>query len=422
MTEPASCFTIVARNYLGYAITLGQSLGALHPNFRFAIVVVDGLDGIDASSIPFTVLDARDVCDEHYPDMAFRYNVVEFATSIKPQVFRHFMQAHGGVVLYLDPDLFVLGPLDPIVEALRDKSICVTPHLIHCKLDDEPYPEYLHLFEGVFNFGFCGVRGSPDAVRFLDWWDRQLRNHCYIDHRDGLHTDQKWANYLPCYFGDSLVVLRHPGANVAHWNLGERSVSVEDGTYFVNGQRLLFFHFSGFDYFGKGLVKRGSVETGVAGHDTALRQLAAAYRARLKANGHEAYARLAYAFDRFPNGDLVTHLHRRLYRASGGHLADPFVDFHGPVARARLIDRSPIAAAGYRRAAVADVEGKTRRLEALFRLALRALGVRRYNLLIKACNHFGRHENHGFLLGAERSADVRAGSPSSKPTRRSTTA
>ena len=34
---------------------------------------------------------------------------------------------------------------------------------------------------------------------------------------------------------------------MAYWNLHERTVSIRDGKYFINGKPLIFFHYSGYE-------------------------------------------------------------------------------------------------------------------------------------------------------------------------------
>ena len=60
----------------------------------------------------------------------------------------------------------------------------------------------------------------------------------------GLFTDQKWGNFLPTFY-DDVVISRHPGMNVANWNLENRDLSFNsDGECLVNGERLILYHFS----------------------------------------------------------------------------------------------------------------------------------------------------------------------------------
>jgi hypothetical protein len=54
---------------------------------------------------------------------------------------------------------------------------------------------------------------------------------------------------VPCYF-DKVLIDKHPGMNMAYWNLQERKIIGEKGKYKVNDNfDLLFFHFSTYNPF-----------------------------------------------------------------------------------------------------------------------------------------------------------------------------
>ena len=85
-------FTIVAKNYIGLAKILGQSLHQHNPETDFRIYVVDEFAERPAM-LPSEVIIARDVLnglsEEQWTDMAFKYDLTEFCTAIKPFCFEH---------------------------------------------------------------------------------------------------------------------------------------------------------------------------------------------------------------------------------------------------------------------------------------------------------------------------------------------
>jgi hypothetical protein len=60
----------------------------------------------------------------------------------------------------------------------------------------------------------------------------------------GTFVDQKWIDLVPAFF-DKVCILKHPGCNIAYWNLHERTLSQGKDAILVNNQPLCFFHFSG---------------------------------------------------------------------------------------------------------------------------------------------------------------------------------
>ncbi|MFG6456921.1 hypothetical protein [Roseateles sp. BYS96W] len=402
-------FTITAKNYLSLALTLGQSVARHHPEARFTVCVADGIDGIalNYEHPGHRLLDARDTLPAGtFDDMAFKYDVTEFCTSFKPATFKHIFatEADTELVHYMDPDTRLYSRLDPITADTPTKTLYLAPHLLDCDVaDGNPYPEFHHLWEGIFNLGYCAIRRTPAMPLVLDWWDARLREYCYADHVDGLHTDQKWMDYAPVYFRDDLVIIEHYGANVSHWNLIERPLTRVDGEYRAGRNALIFFHFSGFDFKGTALNKYVPKEAQGAYTDGLLTDFAADYRAAVKANGYDTLIQIPYGFARFDDGTPVSKAQRRLYRefVKATPVQRPFSSagvFYAALRDGALLDRSAAAAANYSKATVSDMDGKLRTVSRAMRWMLKLLGFRRYAQLVKLFSFLGRMENHRFLL------------------------
>ena len=71
------------------------------------------------------------------------------------------------------------------------------------------------LASGVYNLGFIGV--SARARPFLDWWWEATRREALNDLTRMMFTDQRWADFVPCFFDHH--ILKDTAYNVAYWNL-----------------------------------------------------------------------------------------------------------------------------------------------------------------------------------------------------------
>lgn len=410
---PLCIFTIVARNYLPLAFTLADSVRRHHPEAQMRIFVADGTQGLPPSQPACSLVSLDEYLEAGFEELRFKYNITEFCTSVKAHLFHRLLQeTDADLVFYLDPDTWLFGRLDVIHEAAPEASVYLTPHLLHCREQpDHAYPEDKHLWEGIFNLGFCAVRRTPATMVFLAWWDRRLRNHCFADHFDGLHTDQKWMDYAPVYLGQALNIVRHPGLNLAHWNLDERILVSSDNSYTVNGQPLLLFHFSGFDFKTGLLTRHVSAESQQRYLGLAATALASAYRTAVLDNGYATHIGLPYRYNHFDNGTAVTALHRRLYRALGGAAYDahPFsaaAALHGRLRQHGLLDNSAAALKEHAAATLPSLGRLTRTAHCLLRLFLTLLGARRYAYLLKFFYKFARPEEHLFLLDDRSAADA----------------
>ena len=204
MTEAsnAAC-TIVSPNYLAYARTVAKSYLDQHPGHRFFVLLVAALtDASPFAGEPFETVMLDQIGLSDLRGEAMKYDILELNTNVKPTLMLHLMEQRGvDRLVYLDPDIFVYAPLEPVFKALEASDGVLTPH-ITSPIDDDKLPsEQEMLYNGTFNLGFFAVRKSPEGLRMLRWWERRCLDLGFSEGRTGLFVDQKWMNLLPGLFG-----------------------------------------------------------------------------------------------------------------------------------------------------------------------------------------------------------------------------
>jgi hypothetical protein len=327
-TAARAIFTIVSANYIAYAATLMQSVRDHHPNAARFIVLVDAPQDFPGLDLAAGLLQA-DACGiPGFADMALWYDVMELNTAVKPSVFLHLFSQGFDRVIYLDPDILVAAPLQEAWTGLQDHSCVLTPH--HTQpLQDGRHPNDLAIMKsGVYNLGFLGLRGDADGTRLARWWADRLLAHCRVDIPGHMFTDQRWMDMAPAFVARTLI-LRHPGCNLAYWNLPHREVRGAPATGFtVDGRPLVFAHFSGIKPDDPGSFSRHQDRYTADTLPPAMAALCADYRRRVLANGWARTTALPYAYGRFPDGRRIEPLMRRwLLRALDAGQLDP----HQPI-------------------------------------------------------------------------------------------
>jgi hypothetical protein len=292
------CFTICSRNYLAYALTLRDSLRKAAPDLDFRIFLADEpLE--NPAPADLEIVNLSELGAANIRDMAFRYNLVEFNTAIKPLCFEFMFDRAGfDAAIFLDPDIQVFAPMQQVHEALAGGASCVlTPHILSPLLD-EGTPSDLDLMRsGTFNLGFAAFSNTDEARRFLSWWKDKLSQHCRIDLESGLFVDQRFVDFAPSFL-ERLTILRDPGYNVAYWNLANRPICKEAFGWTAGESPLVFFHFSGVvpadpHVFSKHQSRFSMTNIGDAA------ELVETYRALVAGNGHETWSAAAYAYGWF---------------------------------------------------------------------------------------------------------------------------
>lgn len=305
-------FTLCSANYLAHAKALGDSLMEHNPGYHFVIGLVDRLPKDLQASFwhPYELVPVEELGIPAFWDMVQNYDVVELNTAAKPFYMEHLYRRDPAVeaVIYLDPDILVCANFKPLAEKLRNYNIVVTPH--SCTFDNTPtniYYERGMLTGGVYNLGFIATSRSETTCAFLDWWQKRLRDNCYLQQGSGAFVDQLWVALAPLYF-PGVHVEKDPGYNMCYWNHFERRLSRQDGRYIVNGKHdLMFYHFSSYDPMKpEAIASRTNSLTSSFSERPDLKPIYDDYRSRLLRAGYTSVSSLPYSIPRKPPESELT--------------------------------------------------------------------------------------------------------------------
>lgn len=385
---PFAIFTACSANYLNKAMAMCLSALDQEPAATVVILLVDAKRDLRLKDPRVQILWAEDLGFEGYLRCAFKYNIIELNTALKPFAALRLLERFERVI-YLDPDVCVYAPLTSVHEALEHASVVLTPHALSpFSGDGRPDDQDLLRF-GAYNLGFFAVRADDDGRALMRWWDRQCRDRCFYEPQSGLGVDQKWMDLAPSFF-KGVHILRDPALNVAFWNLHERRLERVDGQWQVNGEApLRFIHFSSF-------VE--SDLTAIAGKQTRYEpgsrkdfaEAALTYRSYLEASKDMAtMANQEYGYAHFHNGLPISPALRRFYAISrqpevlgavNPFAADAvyrFAKINGLLTKGPATIGQPIfkAQSAYSRQQAV--------IAWLFRAALRVLGADRYFMLLR---------------------------------------
>lgn len=421
-------FTICAKNYIGLAQALEKSIKQYNDNVDFYIMVSDEFDTGKEPTVADNVLIAKDVLgidDKLWTNMAFKYNLTEFATCIKPFSIEYFFTKKGyETVCYMDPDTYLFSDFSYVYEQLDKYLVLTAPHIT---IPDFPYtgdlPDRSFLFNGISNFGFAGFRNSPKTIELMKWWEDRLSILCFGEMLWAVCTDQKWTDFFPAFLSnDELKFSNNLGLNVAPWNYFEREIVKEGDTYFVKSRtgardrkdKLVFCHFAGYNY--------RELSAGVVNNQNRMRinnlkeyadmnPLIDEYVKFIYDNRElfNKFLDLPYSYETFDNGVKIDKLHRRLYNGANtnfGYDKNPFVTAGANTYFSLLQSKGLIVKSATGK--IDDVsqmnDGFAKKLRLLYkalRVFYKIVGYKNYVLFLQFIRRLSLYDNNTFLLGKE---------------------
>lgn len=317
-----SMCTIVSKNYLSFARVLAKSF-LEHYDGKVYVLLADKVDGyFKPEDEVFELFTAEDLGIPNFESFKFKYSQLEFNTAVKP-FFLEFLLNRFGMdkLAYIDPDILIMRELTDVTDWLDKHSIVVTPHITAPFTDDYHPGEVDILQTGTYNLGFIAMRNDDETIKFLKWWQERLYDKCIVGLEKGLFVDQKWIVLVPGMF--DTYILKKPGYNVAYWNLHCRDMEFKDGEWFVNGEPLVFFHFSGFDPYNIEPVSKHQNRWKLKDFPH-LRPLFEQYAKLQLDNGYDAAKSWPYAYSDFDNGVKIPDIARRIYYNTPDSVRDDF--------------------------------------------------------------------------------------------------
>jgi hypothetical protein len=257
-------FTVATISHIHLSEVMIKSFCRSHSGFDVSIIIPD-LSLNNRSKVQSLIgrnielLSPNDLGPIDVNRLRHFYNALEFCSAMKVVGFQFFL-LRGEDVLFLDPDVLILGSLH---ESLIDieGDVLLSPHIFKPYPNDSCSPNDLDIIRsGHINGGVILVRNSIYGKQVINWLISKVDSQWFVAPKVGLYADQLWLSMLPYLFENTVSLIMDPGINVAYWNLHERQIGATTKGQLVlkSGEAVKLIHFSGFDGGGERLSKHST--------------------------------------------------------------------------------------------------------------------------------------------------------------------
>lgn len=250
---------IVTQNHVGHSLTMFGSIHEIRKgDCHLHVLIVDGNPQDNILNMKnVTLYSLQDLYDNQKFGMKFRILSSRYAEStpnrklriskydylrwaLKP-VFCDLLLEKHNKIFFCDSDLYFYSDFRFLEEQSNGKSICLSPHWRNIYKDSTNEWKYNYK-HGLYNGGFFIV--TRKGRKILEWWTEMCILECSAEEDRIVYVDQEYLNVVPLYFND-VFIIKHQGCNVAAWNrLYLKRHVTEDGQVLVNGQKIIFIHYS----------------------------------------------------------------------------------------------------------------------------------------------------------------------------------
>ena len=228
--------TIVTRRELARARVLVSSFHTYHPNAAFVVLVLDGLEGVDAVAGARVITLEQLVGSES--GMLVAGNPFEaLDAAVLPRLLRSLFDERSGPLVYLACGLRVLGPLEELEGLLERHELALVSRAVGAREELEP-AFGARAGGGAISHRILASTGGPHAQRVLAAWPSYFA--------DGVDAVYRWFDGIPA-IGEEVGVLRDAGYGLDPWTLSASRVNEGAGALQVEGRPARLFDFSSLD-------------------------------------------------------------------------------------------------------------------------------------------------------------------------------
>ena len=161
----------------------------------------------------------------------------EFQATCTPWLLRHLLPRIpvGQLLTYLDAGIYFFGSPQPLYDEIGAASVAIIP---------QRYPASLAHWEahGKFSSAWISLRHDATGLACATDWSDRCAAWCFTLVEPTRYAEQKYLEAWPAQFPGT-VVISHPGANVAPWNVADATITGSPAGPLLNRQPLVFYHF-----------------------------------------------------------------------------------------------------------------------------------------------------------------------------------
>ncbi len=238
--------SIASMEYIHKILLLYDSLLEHDNNFRFFIICMSKetkalLNDLKLEKAVLLTIDQIERTDTQLAAVKSQRNEKEYAWTSKASVFLYLFRNYSDVehLLWLDGDIVFYSSPEPIFQELKQCSLLLTRERFkgeNKKLDN---------VYGIYNTGLMGLKRDKEAMGFIKWYRRKCLEWCYDQVTPSRFGDQKYLEVIGKR-NTGIYISKSKTTNAAMWNMENSKVETSEGQVYIDGEKLMFFHFSSF--------------------------------------------------------------------------------------------------------------------------------------------------------------------------------
>jgi hypothetical protein len=238
--------TLFDRNYLPAGMAMIESvLEASGSHFHFLVLALDDdtfdfLTSLKREEI--TPLKLTEFTDDLLAQLRQQRTWREFCWTLPAYMLESALNStlKFSFVAYVDSDCFFFSDFSQLVKELKaDESVLIHAHR---------FPEvkkHMEYESGIYNVGVILGRANANFLKVVAKWKEDVIAECKLDPAAGKCGDQTYLNDWPALFKYVKIAESH-GIGAGPWNIESSKYSCSNRKVFVNGKKLVFYHFSRF--------------------------------------------------------------------------------------------------------------------------------------------------------------------------------